>query len=105
MPQPGYTKPNLGNRRRPLAFNGGLFGRTGNPKPSKLNLLRLILAIKTNQNMNSQITAIVGTFVRHGLTLVAGKLLTGDQVEIVAGAVTAVVVVAWSVWQKRKAKA
>ena len=52
--------------------------------------------------MNSQITSIIGTFVRHGLGLVAGKLLTGDQMEVVAGSVTALVVVGWSIWQKKR---
>ena len=55
--------------------------------------------------MNSQYSTIIGTLIRHGLTIYAGNLLTGDQAEVVAGAGTALVVVAWSLWQKRKAKA
>ena len=53
--------------------------------------------------MNSQLTTIAGTLVRHGLGLVAGKLLTGEQTEVVAGSITTVLVVAWSIWQKRRA--
>lgn len=54
--------------------------------------------------MNSQLTSIVGSLVRHGIGLFAGKLLlTGDQIEVVTGAVTAIIVVGWSIWQKKRA--
>ena len=57
--------------------------------------------------MNQQISQLVGVFVRHGLGLLAGGaitsgMVTSSQVEVAAGAITALVIVAWSVWQKRK---
>ena len=52
--------------------------------------------------------ALIGLLVRHGLGLAAGALLsngtvTADQVNTTAGAVTAIVVVLWSIFQKKKA--
>ena len=58
--------------------------------------------------MNDQLTSIIGGLVRHGLGTVAGGLVangtvTGSQVEVAAGAVTTLLVVFWSIWQKKRA--
>lgn len=62
------------------------------------------------RSMNPTVSApaIIGLLVRHGLGLAAGALLsngtvTADQVNTTAGAVTAIVVVLWSIFQKQKA--
>lgn len=57
--------------------------------------------------MNNQLTSILGAIVRHGLGLAAGGLLTNgtvtsSEVEVVSGALTAIVVTLWSVWQKKR---
>jgi hypothetical protein len=57
--------------------------------------------------MNQQLSGIIGGLVRHGLGALAGGaitsgVVTSSQVEVVSGALTALVVVAWSIWQKRK---
>lgn len=67
--------------------------------------------IRTHRHsMNPTVSApaIIGLLVRHGLGLAAGALLsngtvTADQVNTTAGAVTAIVVVLWSIFQKKKA--
>ena len=51
----------------------------------------------------------VGSAVRHVLGLVSGGLLasgaaTEDEISAIAGGITAVIVVAWSFYQKNKAK-
>lgn len=58
--------------------------------------------------MNDQLTSIIGGLVRHGLGIAAGGAvangtLTGSQVEVVGGAITSILVVAWSIWQKKRA--
>lgn len=62
------------------------------------------------RSMNPTVSApaLIGLLVRHGLGLAAGALLsngtvTADQVNTTAGAVTAIVVVLWSILQKKKA--
>lgn len=57
--------------------------------------------------MTDQITSIIGALVRHGLNaigggLVANGVITGGQLETVGGALTIVIVTAWSVWQKKR---
>lgn len=52
--------------------------------------------------------AIIGLLVRHGLGLVAGGLIadgtiTADNVNTAGGAITALIVVGWSIWQKKRA--
>lgn len=58
---------------------------------------------------NVSIQSVVGLVVRHTIGAVSGGLVTsgvvtGDQVETVAGAVTIVVVAVWSYLQKRNAR-
>jgi hypothetical protein len=59
-------------------------------------------------NSNVSAPALIGLLVRHGLGLAAGALISNgsvssDQLNTTAGAVTAIVVVAWSIFQKRRA--
>lgn len=59
-------------------------------------------------NQNVSAPALIGLLVRHGLGLAAGALISNgsvssDQLNTTAGAVTAIVVVAWSIFQKRRA--
>jgi hypothetical protein len=66
--------------------------------------------LKTPRKMNTQIVPVLGGLVRHLLTLAAGALLSAgtvntSQVEIVAGSVTAILVVVWSAWQKSRQSA
>lgn len=63
-----------------------------------------------HRSMNPTVSApaLIGLLVRHGLGLAAGALLSNgtvsaDQVNTTAGAVTAIVVVLWSIFQKKKA--
>ncbi len=49
---------------------------------------------------------IISTLVRHALTLAAGGLitdgtLTDSDVQVVSGAITTVVVIAWSIIEKK----
>lgn len=58
--------------------------------------------------MTDQLTSIIGGLVRHGLGIAAGGFvangtITGSQVEIIGGAITSVIVVIWSVLQKKRA--
>ncbi|MDH5452228.1 MAG: hypothetical protein OEX14_02640 [Paracoccaceae bacterium] len=51
---------------------------------------------------------LIGALVRHLLGIAAGGmmtngLVTASEVETVAGAISAIVVVAWSFWQKKQA--
>lgn len=52
---------------------------------------------------------MVGGFVRHGITVFAGGLVTAGYVDdsglqMIAGGMAALVGVAWSFWQKRRAR-
>lgn len=63
---------------------------------------------KSKTAMQNQLSSIIGGIVRHGLGVVAGGAITngfvtGAQLEVVSGAVTALLVVAWSIWQKSRA--
>lgn len=58
--------------------------------------------------MNDQLTSIIGGLVRHGLGIAAGGAVangtvTGSQIEVIGGAITSVLVVVWSIWQKKRA--
>jgi hypothetical protein len=56
--------------------------------------------------MSPENQAIVGGLIRSVLAMVgAGGLLSGDQLGVVAGALAAVVSVAWGIWQKKHAAA
>jgi len=51
---------------------------------------------------------VIGLLVRHGLGIAAGALLadgtlTADQVNTIGGAITGLLVIGWSVWQKKRA--
>jgi hypothetical protein len=107
MPHYGSLRRNQRNRHQRSESNGPSRGET-NEKFSRVKTVILLLKLKkllTEKNMNNSVslTTIVGTLVRTGLAAFAGKLLTGEQVEIVAGAVTAIGVVGWSIWQKKRA--
>jgi hypothetical protein len=78
------------------------------PKLSKLKLLTLALALRKNKTMDNQLASIIGGIVRHAITVVSGAfvangLVTGSQVETASGAITALIIIGWSIWQKKKA--
>lgn len=63
-----------------------------------------------HRSMNPTVSApaLIGLLARHGLGLLSGAMLgdgvvSADQLNTAAGAVTALVVVAWSIWQKKRA--
>ena len=52
---------------------------------------------------------IVGSVIRAALQALSGGLITqgvatGDDINAVSGAITMLLTVAWSIWQKKKAK-
>ena len=62
--------------------------------------------VPMNQTVSAQ--TLIGLLVRHGLGLAAGALLadgtlSADQVNTIGGAITGLVVIGWSVWQKKRA--
>lgn len=53
---------------------------------------------------------VIGSFIRTGLATVAGSLVTNGYLDastfdMLAGGVVALVTLAWSIWQKKQAKA
>jgi hypothetical protein len=65
-----------------------------------------ILTNLKNKIMDKQVTAIIGGIVRHIVTVASGAFvfngyMTDSQVETIAAGITALVVIGWSVWQKR----
>ncbi len=69
-------------------------------------LVSRIKKVPMNQTVSAQ--TLIGLLVRHGLGLAAGALLadgtlSADQVNTIGGAITGLVVIAWSVWQKKRA--
>lgn len=53
---------------------------------------------------------VIGSFIRTGMATIAGSLVTNgyldaSTLDMLAGGVVALVTLAWSIWQKKQAKA
>lgn len=111
MPNPGYhQKPRLPRRRDQSSESSGASYSDANPLP-KWKLILLLLRIRNaiqNNTMNEQIKGVIGIVVRHavgyaGGFLTSNGLATGDQLEMISGAITVGIVIAISYFTKKKA--